>query len=371
MSYITMTLPFNVDGEEARRLLSTVWLFKVASHRMLDLAKQFPVLPATDIGWKNTFRRVIYGIVPNRRYTDGVIVLVRGIYESCRQLDIDFKQVELGDWLMFQQAEREYPVRNITLRHGYEFHITTIGYNGEAERVVVKPTTPKNYKLLLDKILEEKQKHTGRVVIKNYGVRKNKLWVHGEVHLTLPIDFYYKHMARYRRNHGKLHGGVDVNTDRINLAIIDGYGRLRDIRTFWFENATRRGYPGEKARTLIGMKIHGILSYAYHHGVKTLFLENPEVLGKLRLAWIRNGKRLHKNYNWKIGIFRNSIIEMTTMKAPLYAINIKYVDPRGTTNSKEHDTIMKKHGLDKHTASAYLIALKGIERHTTIQKDKI
>lgn len=108
--------PFNVDGIEAKRLMSTAWLFKIASHRMLSVAKQSPVLPATDIGWKNTFRRIIYEVIHNRRYVDGVIVLVRGIYESCRQLGVDFKDVELGDWLMFQQVEKEYPVRNITPR---------------------------------------------------------------------------------------------------------------------------------------------------------------------------------------------------------------------------------------------------------------
>jgi len=75
---------------------------------------------------------------------------------------------------------------------------------------------------LLDKILEERQKHTARVVIKDYGVRKGVLWICSEVHLTIPIDFYHKHMARYRRNYGKLYGGVDVNTDRINLAIVEG-----------------------------------------------------------------------------------------------------------------------------------------------------
>jgi len=367
MSYITLCLPFNVDREEARRLLSTAWLFKIASHRMLSLAKQFPVLPATDIGWKNTFRKTIYEIIPNRRYTDGVIVLVRGIYESCRQLGINFKEVELGDWLMFQQAEKEYPVRNITLKQGYEFHITTINYNGNSERITIKPTVPKNYKLLLNKILEEKQKHTARIVIKDHGIRKNKLWIHGEIQLTIPIDFYYKHMTRYRKNYGRLYGGVDVNVDRINLAIVDKYGRLRDTKTFWFEDVTRRGYPRRKARILIGMAIHEMLRYAYHHGVKTMFLENPSVLGKLRLLWIRNGKRLHRNYNWKVSIFRSSIIEMIAMKAPLYSTRIDYVDPKGT-RSREHDEVMKKYGLDRHSASAYLITLKGIERYRTIQK---
>ena len=371
MSYITLALPFNVNDDVARKLFSTAWLFKTAAHRMLGIAKSSPILPATDIGWKNTFRKSIYEIVPNRRYVDGVIVLVRGIYESCRQLGVDFREVELGDWLMFQQSEKEYPVRNITIKDDYSIHITTIGYSGGKDRVVVKPSIPKNYKILLGKILEEKQKHTARVVIKDYGVRGDRLWLHGEVQLTIPIDFYYKHMSRYKRNYGRLYGGVDVNTDRINLAIVDRYGRLRDARTFWFEEATRKGYPRRKARSLIGMRIHGMLRYAYHHGVKTIFLENPGELGRLRLFWIRNGRRLHRNYNWRVSVFRSRIIETIVWKAPLYAINAEYVNPRGTTHSKEHDEIMRKYGLDRHVASAYLIALRGIERYGLTQKATI
>jgi len=368
MSYTTLVLPFNVDDVAARWLLSTSWLFKVATHRMLSLAKQFPVLPATDIGWKNTFRKTVYGVVPNRRYTDGVIVLVRDIYESCRQLGVDFREVELGDWLMFQQSEKEFPVRNITLRQNYEFWITTINYNGESKRMTIKPTIPKNCRPLLDRILEEKQKYTARVVIKDYGIRKNKLWIHGEIQVTIPIDFYYKHTARYRGNNGRLYGGVDVNTDRINLAIVDRYCRLRDVKTFWFEDATRRGYPRRKARILVGMAVHKMLRYAYHHGVRMLFLEDPSVVSRLRLLWIRNGRRLHRNYNWRVSVFRSSVMEMITMKAPLYAVKVDYVDPKGTTNSEGHNEIMKRYGVDRHTASAYLIAMKGIKRHAMIQK---
>lgn len=368
MSYITLTLPFNVNGDEGKRLLSTAWLFKTATHRMLSIAKESPILPATDIGWKNAFRKVIYKVIPNRRYVDGVIVLVRGAYESCRQLGVGFKEVELGDWLMFQQSEKEYPVRNITLKDDYSFHITTIGYKGEKDRIIIKPSIPKNYRLLLDKILEEKERHTARVVVKDYGVRKNRLWVHGEIHLTIPIDFYYRHMTRHRRNYGKLYAGVDVNVDRINLAIVDWYGRLRDAKTFWFEEASRRGYPRRKANVLIGMRIHEMLKYAYSHGVKKISLENPDVLGRLRLFWIRNGRRLHRNYNWRVSVFRSRIIEMIAMKAPLYAIRVEHMNPKGTTHSREHGEIMERYGLDRHTASAYLIALRGIKRYNLIQK---
>jgi hypothetical protein len=93
---------------------------------------------------------------------------------------------------------------------------------------------------------------------------------------------------------------------------------------------------------------------------KTLFLENPEVLGRLKLMWAKSGDRGHGNYNHKVMTFRSTIIERIALKAPLYSIETKYVNPRGTTNSKEHDELMRKYRLDKHTASAYLTALKGL-----------
>ena len=263
---------------------------------------------------------------------------------------------------MFQQNKLEYPARSITLKSGYEFHITTIDYSRNSYRDVVKPTVPKSYRLLLEKVLEERQRYTGRVVIKSYGIRNGNLWVRGEVQITIPIDFYYKHMARCREPRGNLIGGVDVNVDRLNLVIIDEKGNLRDYKTFWFSETTARGFSRRSARSIIGTKIREMLSYAYHHNVKILFLESPEVLGELKFLWVRNGDRKHENYNYKVSVFRSSVIEMIALKAPLYGIEAKYVDPKGTTSSREHDEVMKRYGLDRHTASAYLIALRGLKK---------
>jgi hypothetical protein len=345
----------------AGELLSTAWWFRIAVRRVLTTAQQQSILPGNRISWKNTFRGIAYRIIPNSRYADSAIILVMGIYESCRELGIEFRNVELSDWLMFQQSWLEYPAKNITLKPGYEFHITTVRYDGLISRVVVKPTVPENYKGLLDIVLTRHVKYMGRVVVRDYGVRGSQLWVHGEIQVTVPMDVYYEHMVRHRRNAGRLFGGVDVNTDRINLAIIDEEGELRDTHTFWFSEVTARGFSKHNAWGIIGMRIHELLDYAYRHGVKTLFLENPEILGKLRLMWIKNGGRRRENYNHKVTIFRSSIIERIAMKAPLYSIETKYVNPRGTTNSKEHDETMRKHGLDRHTASAYLTALKGLK----------
>jgi len=111
-----------------------------------------------------------------------------------------------------------------------------------------------------------------------------------------------------------------------------------------------------------------MLSYAYHHGVSHIALESPEIIGYLRYYWIRNGDRKSKNYNYKKSIFRNKIIEVITYKAPLYSLKTIFVNPKGTTRSKEHVEVMRKYGLDRHVASAYLIALRGIERPSMIQK---
>jgi len=361
VDYITIRLPFNVNGDTAKELLSTAWLFKIATHRVLGVARQQQVLPGTKIGWVNMFRGVAYGIVPNRRYADGAVTLVMGVYESCRALGVDFRGVELGDWLMFQQSELEHPSRNITLKPNYEFHITTIRYNGTTSRVVVKPTIPRSYGELLDAVLTGHVGYMGRVVVKDYGARSNQLRVRGEVQVTIPLDIYYEHIAKHKRNSGRFIGGVDVNADRINLAIIDSIGRLIDYKTFWFSEASRKGFSRHSAWSIIGMRIHETLNYAYHHGVKTLFLENPEVLGRLKLMWAKSGDRKHENYNYKVMTFRSSIIERIALKAPLYSIETKYVNPRGTTNSTKHDETMKKHGLDKHTTSAYLTALRGLK----------
>jgi hypothetical protein len=81
VDYLTIRLPFNVNGDVAKELLSTAWLFKIAAHRVLSLARQQEVLSGTKIGWVNVFRGIAYGIVPNRRYADGAVTLVMSIYD--------------------------------------------------------------------------------------------------------------------------------------------------------------------------------------------------------------------------------------------------------------------------------------------------
>jgi len=69
---------------------------------------------------------------------------------------------------LFQQGEKGYPCRNITLQNDYSFRITTINYQGESKRISLKPTIPKNCKQVLDKIVEKKQPYVARIVLKGF-----------------------------------------------------------------------------------------------------------------------------------------------------------------------------------------------------------
>lgn len=174
----------------------------------------------------------------------------------------------------------------------------------------------------------------------------------------MPLEFYYRYAVKHITASGELVTGMDVNVDRVSVAVVDRYGRLKDVKTFWFEEASRKPMRRKKARGIIGMRVNEMLRCLASNGVGTIVLENPDVLGKLKLLWVRRGDRKNGNYNYRVSVFRCSIIEMIAMKAPLYGLKVTYVSPRGTTSSLQHEETMRRYGLDRHTASAYPIAVK-------------
>ncbi len=99
-----------------------------------------------------------------------------------------------------------------------------------------------------------------------------------------------------------------------------------------------------------------MLRYAYYHSVGIVVFENLLLVKRRRFT--RNSTA-----NRKITRFaKRELIQHGIVMAMKYGFKVYLVDPRGTTHSEEHDEVMRKRGLDKHTASAYLIALKGLKQ---------
>jgi len=76
-----------------------------------------------------------------------------------------------------------------------------------------------------------------------------------------------------------------------------------------------------------------------------------------------------KSANRKIARFaKRELLQYGIAMAMKYSFKVLLVNPKWTTKSEEHDKAMKRYGLDRHSASAYIIALQGIERHSPTQK---
>jgi len=363
--YITVNIPFSVSDERAKLIWWTSWYSKLCSHRLLDDVKSNSELSNySQASFLQYSRKRCYDILPNRRYIDGIATLIHSSLKSAKKLKINVHELELDSWLLFQsEAEKvRYGNSNIRLTSSEKAEILTFDKDKSSQRIMINVNIPKSYEKLIKTLLEKSERkeigYPARVIIKEYNAYSDRLRLYCELQIMVPYTLYKEVMKRHDKPLSDLIGGIDVNTDRLNLAIADSKGNLKNKKTFWFDEIISRGYKKEKAWGKINEVIHKLLNYAYNKGVSTIVLENPNVIGYLRYYWVRNGERKNKNYNFKVSIFRNSLIQRISYKASLYSINIVYVSPKGTTHSKEHDKIMKEKGIDTHTASAYLIALK-------------
>ncbi|OYT46626.1 MAG: hypothetical protein B6U85_07360 [Desulfurococcales archaeon ex4484_42] len=151
-------------------------------------------------------------------------------------------------------------------------------------------------------------------------------------------------------------GGIDVNLDRINLAIVSRQGVLLDTYTARFPELKVQGLDYNRRTSIMMNAIHKVLDYAVNHGCSLIVLENQKTLGYLKWVWIKSGKRKNNTWNRRVSLFTTSIIERISWHAPQYGLRVYYANPAYTSRLAE--LIAKNLGLDRHTASAYILALE-------------
>ena len=361
--YITLRLPFHVIGEDARLVYWTAWLCKLCAHRLLDVVKQNPFLAnLSQYIFIKMGRKQCYDIIPNRRYIDGISTLIHASLQSAKALGVDITKLELKPWLLFQSETEPWAKGNLNIQFTEYDKVRVLVFDKDksSRRITIEPVIPKGWvkliRSLVEKALRKEIGYPARVYITDYGDGLEHLY--GEIQVMVKYDFYLEVMKRFDKPLGNNIAGVDVNADRLNLVVINRGGDIVWKYTVRFPQITSRGYRRKRAWSIVGEAIHSILRNAYSHGASVIAVENPKIIGYLRYYWIRDGERGTKNYNYKVTIFRNSIIERIIWKAPLYGLQIATVNPKGTTHSEDHEYVMRRYGLDRHTASAYLIALK-------------
>jgi IS605 OrfB family transposase len=286
--------------------------------------------------------------VLNKAYADSAYKVAKAMVRACvfnggSPLNVEVKKL----FIVSEGESSRLGNRNVRLEDTY---LVKVKYPYDGSWITLRAEFGEKYLLLLrelvDSAKQKKLSYTARVVFKEGDIY---------LHLSIPTQLYLKYFKKGEAR-GQLIAGFDLNSDRVNLVIIDEHGEIVDVRTAWFPEATSHGFPREKAKVLRLNALARLLEYCYRHGVGTVVFEN--LLSVKRKRFTRS-----KKANRKITRFaKKLLIQHGVVMALKYGFRVLLVDPRGTTNSREHGELMKRYGLDRHTASAYLIALRGLRR---------
>jgi len=248
------------------------------------------------------------------------------------------------------------------------FHVRMYDHLGREYWVEVKTGIPKGRKWsVLTEVVrqlscEKKIAYGARVYIDD--ASWDGIIVKGRVQLWVPLDVRLSVEPRLGYGVDSVDSvlGIDHNFDRMNLVLVDLDGRILHVETVDLTRFVTQGRCGKDLDTYIVDWFRRFITRLWLGGYKPLVVtEDFGVLGYLKIRWMVRGRKLHEVYNYLVSRFDVKTLELihdTCEKLGIPHIN---VDPRGTTNSKEHGEAMAKYGLDRHTASAFLIAKRGLE----------
>jgi len=222
-------------------------------------------------------------------------------------------------------------------------------YNGEW--LEFKTRFGKKYIPLLNELIElSNQKKM------SYGIaisfRNDKVYVHVEV----PMWLYLKYFSTPRQKGYGLIAGFDINSERLNVVVINEVGVIIALKTFWYSEVVSHGFSKEKARWMRLNALSSALKWCRRTGVDYVVLED--------LTRIKDRKfTSNPTANRKIAKFpKKQMIKHGVIKALKLGFTVILVNPKGTSSSVAHRQIMREKGLDRHMASAYMIAYRGLKK---------
>jgi IS605 OrfB family transposase len=222
-------------------------------------------------------------------------------------------------------------------------------YNGEWLRFKVR--FGKKYLSLINELIELANQ---RKI--SYGIsisfRNSKSYIHVEV----PLQLYLKHFSTPKLRGYRLLAGFDLNSDRVNVVIIDADANIVAMRTFWYSEVVSHGFSKEKAKWLRLNALSKALKWCVRMGVDYVVFED--------LTKIKHRRFTNNPYaNRKIARFpKKQLLRHGMIKALKLGFIVILVNPAGTSNSLTHKQVMKEKGLDRHMASAYIIAYRGLRK---------
>jgi len=171
------------------------------------------------------------------------------------------------------------------------------------------------------------------------------------LYINVPVEVYVDKAKKTIKSKSipKHFVGFDFNPDRINMVIIDENGEIRDIKNAHFHEVISHGFSKDKAKQIRQEFLVKLVKYAREHGVRYFVVE------QLKKPEPRGSKKAKRK------ISKMALMEyLNQMKILVRKVGGKLIKVNPAYTSIDAIPISKKLGIDIHTASAYLIALRGL-----------
>ena len=386
MNYKTVTLPTVIPNPYSRYAILTANLWRVGVVSVWKYMCENPIKVFESLRkFKAETYQLAYKYIPYKYYAEKCSEFV---YEFSKSLlaiakfNVEESEdpyewyvsklplIEFDNWKMFESRGDKYQSYGnggIKLVELGKARIKLFkSYNNYID-VEVKYKLPRSRKwvkvldLLIEKVKNHETHYDARLYINGY--RDGKVFAQIQVAIPTEIWNSVEPIITINPYPTDKSLGVDVNSDRINFMLINEDGKILDKYTLWFKNLKNiHGYRRHDLIGYFGQKLPKILREFLRYGKFVTSIEDPEVIGFLKLKWVKVGDRKSNEYNFKISTFASWVIEFIEKICQKLGIYTIRVNPGGTTHSKEHEEVMKRLGLDRHMASAYLIAKRGLEK---------
>ena len=391
MTYRTINYYFTVYDNEALLILQMCARYKAGVYKVLKEVQQVE-------NWESKFTsiqkfksgkyyRIAKSIVNHAHYAQSVCEQVFEIGKSLKELrkfykmrlrqelDISIKEIDLRDWVMFESRgdERVNGNHNIKIKEVHEnsiiFNVRVYNHLNQENWISIKCGIPKGrkWKLLTDIVYqlcqEKKLEYGARVYIDDASwdgaVAKGKV----QIWIPLNIRLLVEQGLNYTLQDVNSILGIDHNFDRTSFVLIDFDENILHMETLDLTKFVTQGRNAKDLDTYFIKWFRKFVTKLWLNGYRPFVVtEDPDVLGYLKIKWMIKGKKLHEAYNYVVSRFDIKVLELIHDTCEKLRIPHDHVDPRGTTHSREHEKVMKRLGLDRHMASAYLIAKRGLEK---------
>ncbi|MFP3234827.1 MAG: hypothetical protein RXR08_14700 [Sulfolobaceae archaeon] len=292
-----------------------------------------------------------YDVLPNYVYLETALKQAKTIVDGLLEREDEKGEIIHAKVKRFWFASRgnraDKGNRNVKF-HVLEDHVEIKVKDPWGKWVHGKAYFGKKYLPLLSELEElsrRKEEGYGAVVsLKHYPM----------IHLQIPLWLYLKHFSSPKPNGYGLVASFDLNSDRLNVIVINKESSIVTTKTWWYSEVVSHGFPKGKAMALRLNALSESLNFLSRVGVDYVVFEDLFLVKKRKFTRSKSGNR-------KVSRFaKKQLLIHGVIKALRLGFNVVLVNPKGTTNSEDHDRIMREKGFDRHTASAYLIALKGL-----------